>query len=69
MLPILANFVPESWHRNTIAQWLPSNAGFQILEKTTQPLQLSPWAGLAVFAGWVAIAFAGALVLLHQRDV
>jgi len=32
-------------------------------------LQLSPWVGLAVFAGWVAIVFAGALVLLRQRDV
>ena len=69
MLPILVSFVPASWHRTTIAQWLPSNAGLQILERTTQPLQLSPWVGLTVFAGWVAIAFAGALVLLRQRDV
>jgi len=69
MLPILTSFLPASWHRSTIAQWLPSNAGLQILEKTTRPLQLSPWVGLAVFAGWVAITFAGALVLLRQRDV
>ena len=69
LLPILVSFVPGSWHRNTIAQWLPSNAGFQIIERTTQPLQFSPWVGLAVFAGWVALAFAGALVLLRRRDV
>lgn len=69
ILPILMSFLPASWHRAAIAQWLPSNAGMQIIEKTTQPLQLSPWVGLAVFAGWVAVAFAGALVRLRQRDV
>ena len=48
---------------------LGSNAGMQIIEKTTQPLQFSPWAGLAVFAGWVAVAFVAGLVLLRRRDV
>jgi ABC-type transport system involved in multi-copper enzyme maturation permease subunit len=32
-------------------------------------LQFSPWVGLAVFAGWVAVTFAAALVLLRRRDV
>jgi ABC-2 type transport system permease protein len=68
ILPILMNFVPESWHQAAISQWLPSNAGFQIIEKTTQPLQFSPWVGLAVFVGWVAVGFAAALVLLRRRD-
>ena len=68
ILPILMNFLPVSWHRDAIAQWLPSNAGMQIIEKTTQPLQFSPWVGLAVFAGWVVLAFAAALVLLQRRD-
>jgi hypothetical protein len=40
----------------------------QIVEKVAQPLQFSPWAGLAVFAGWVAVAFVAGLVLLHRRD-
>jgi len=69
ILPIMMNFLPVSWHRDAIAQWLPSNAGMQIIEKTTQPLQFSPWAGLAVFAGWVAVAFVAGLVLLRRRDV
>ncbi len=69
ILPIMMNFLPVSWHRDAIAQWLPSNAGMQIIEKVTQPLQFSPWAGLAVFAGWVAVAFLAALVLLRRRDV
>jgi ABC-2 type transport system permease protein len=68
ILPILMNFLPVSWHRDAIAQWLPSNAGMQIIEKTTQPLQFSPWVGLAVFAGWVVLAFAAALILLRRRD-
>ena len=68
ILPIMMNFLPVSWHRDAIAQWLPSNAGMQIVEKVTQPLQFSPWAGLAVFAGWVAVAFVAALVLLRRRD-
>jgi len=69
ILPIMMNFLPATWHRDAIAQWLPSNAGFQIIEKTTQPLQFSPWVGLAVFAGWVTVAFVAALVLLRRRDV
>jgi ABC-type transport system involved in multi-copper enzyme maturation permease subunit len=68
ILPIMMNFLPVSWHRDAIAQWLPSNAGSQIIEKVTQPLQFSPWAGLAVFAGWVAVAFVAGLVLLRRRD-
>jgi len=68
ILPILMNFLPTSWHRDAIARWLPSNAGFQILEKTVQPAQFTPWVGLAVLAAWVAVAFAGALVLLRRRD-
>jgi hypothetical protein len=68
ILPIMMNFLPVSWHRDAIAQWLPSNAGMQIVEKVTQPLQFSPWAGLAVFAGWVAVAFLAGLVLLRRRD-
>ncbi len=69
ILPILMNFLPVSWHRDAIAQWLPSNAGMQIIEKVAQPLQFSPWVGLAVFVGWVACAFVAALVLLRRRDV
>ena len=68
ILPIMMNFLPVSWHRDAIAQWLPSNAGMQIIEKVTQPLQFSPWVGLAVFAGWVAVAFAVGVVLLRRRD-
>jgi len=69
ILPIVMGFLPVSWHRDAITRWLPANAGAQIMEKVTQPLQFSPWAGLAIFAGWVAVAFVAGLVLLRRRDV
>jgi hypothetical protein len=68
ILPILMNFLPVSWHRDAIGQWLPSATGMQIVEKVTPSLMFSPWAGLAVFAGWVAVAFVTGLVLLRRRD-
>jgi ABC-type transport system involved in cytochrome c biogenesis permease subunit len=68
ILPILMGFVPVSWHPDAIGRWLPSAAGFQIIEKTAQPLMFSPWVGLSVLAGWVAVAFAAAPVLLRHRD-
>ena len=69
ILPLMMSFLPVSWHRDAIARWLPTNAGWQIFEKVTQPLYFSPWAGLAVFAGWVALALVAGLVLLRRRDV
>jgi ABC-2 type transport system permease protein len=69
ILPIMMSFLPVSWHRDAITQWLPANAGVQILHKVAEPLQFGPWTGLAVFAGWVAVAFVAALFLLRRRDV
>ena len=69
ILPIMMNVLPVSWHRDAIARWLPVNAGAQIIEKATQPLYFSPWAGLAVFAAEVAAVFVAGLVLLRRRDV
>jgi hypothetical protein len=45
ILPIMMDFLPVSWHRDANAQWLPSNAGLQIIEKTTQPRQFSRGSG------------------------
>jgi ABC-type transport system involved in multi-copper enzyme maturation permease subunit len=68
ILPIVMSFLPVSWHRDAIARWMPASAGAQIMEKATQPLQFSPWAGLAVFVGWVAVIFVAGLVLIRRRD-
>jgi ABC-2 type transport system permease protein len=68
ILPIMTDLLPASWHPAAIARWLPSNAGMQIVEKVSQPLQFSPWAGLSVFAGWVAVVFVAGLLLLRRRD-
>jgi len=42
ILPILMNFLPVSWHRDAIAQWLPSNACIQIIEKDNPTLAVQP---------------------------
>jgi ABC-type transport system involved in multi-copper enzyme maturation permease subunit len=69
LLPMVMGLMPDSGVKDAISQWNPASAGGQIIEMTTQPGMFSPWVGLAVFAGWIAIAFAGALVLLRRRDV
>jgi hypothetical protein len=35
----------------------------------TQAHRLSPWSGLALFAGYVAVTIGAAAVLLVRRDV
>ena len=65
--PVLIGLVP-----GTVGDWisklLPGNAGQAIMHVTTQPGQLSAWAGLAVFAGWVIAFLAAAAVALSRRD-
>ena len=65
--PVLIGLVPS-----TVGDWisklLPGNAGQAIMHVTTQPGQLSAWAGLAVFAGWVIAFLAAAAVALSRRD-
>jgi len=66
VLPPLMNVLPASWN-NAASPYLPLQAGEAILA-TTSGNQLSPWAGLAVFAGYAAFAIAVAAVLLVRRD-
>lgn len=46
---------------------LPDSAGAAILN-LTRNASLSPWAGLAVFAGYAAVTIAGATMLFRRRD-
>ena len=68
VLPPLMNVLPSSWN-NTISPYLPSNAGRAIMSTTPHIGTLSPWTGLALFAGYAAAAIAVAAVLLRHRDV
>ena len=67
MLPPLLGLLPTNWS-NAINPYLPSNAGGAIWTINPDPGTLAPWAGFALFCGYVALAFAVAAVLLRTRD-
>ncbi|MER6156496.1 ABC transporter permease [Streptomyces sp. NPDC001868] len=67
ILPGLATLLPDSWY-DTITPYFPSNAGSAIYALTESADSLSPGQGLAVFAGWVALALAGAAYRLRRTD-
>ncbi|WP_406430337.1 ABC transporter permease [Streptomyces sp. NBC_00631] len=68
ILPGLASLLPDSWY-DTLNPYFPSNAGSAVYALHQSSGSLSPGAGLAVFAGWVALALAGAAYRLVKSDV
>lgn len=67
ILPGLASLLPDSWY-DTINPYLPSNAGSAVYALHESADSLSSGAGLAVFAGWVALTLAGAAFRLVRTD-
>jgi hypothetical protein len=67
VLPGLASLLPDSWY-DTLSPYFPSNAGSAVYALHESSDALSPGAGLAVFAGWVALALAGAAYRLVKTD-
>ncbi|GAA4692031.1 ABC transporter permease subunit [Phytohabitans rumicis] len=67
IVPGLTSLLPDSWS-DTISPYLPSNAGSAVMSLTQSSDSLGPWTGLAVFAGWVAIALAAAAYRLVRSD-
>lgn len=67
ILPGLASLLPDSWY-DTLSPYFPSNAGSAVYALHESSDALSPGAGLAVFAGWVALALAGAAYRLVRSD-
>ncbi len=64
----LTGLLPDSWGQH-INAWMPTNAGQLILQPAQAPGDLlSPWQGLAVFAGWTALLLVVAAVLFARRD-
>jgi ABC-2 type transport system permease protein len=51
-----------------ILPYLPSNAGQAIMNVVPTPDSMAPWPGLALFAGYTALAVAAAALLLKRRD-
>ncbi|POX50623.1 hypothetical protein [Streptomyces sp. Ru72] len=68
ILPGLTSLLPASW-KDDITPYLPSNAGQAVTHLHQATDSLGPWAGLAVFAGWVALTLTGAAYRLVRTDV
>jgi ABC-2 type transport system permease protein len=68
ILPLLVGILPSSV-ANSISPYLPSSVGQAMTQIGHHAHTLSPGAGLAVFAGYTAVALAAAAVLLVRRDV
>jgi ABC-2 type transport system permease protein len=60
--PLLGLLVPSA------GPFLPDNAGTAVLQTTAAEGSLSPWAGLALFAGYAAAVLVVAAVLVDRRD-
>lgn len=67
ILPALLLTLPASI-QDTVVKFLPGNAGQAIFTTGNDTSVLSPWAGLAVFALYAAVALTLALVVLRRRD-
>jgi ABC-2 type transport system permease protein len=69
VIPPFVSILPSSL-ADSIDPYLPSNAGEAMMRIGNHAHTLSPGAGLAVFAGYVAVTIAAAAaVLLVRRDV
>jgi ABC-2 type transport system permease protein len=67
VLPALLSTLPASI-QPTVVKFLPGNAGQAIFTTVKESSTLSPWAGLAVFALYVAAAATISVVLVRRRD-
>jgi ABC-2 type transport system permease protein len=67
ILPGLASLLPDSVY-DTVNPYFPSNAGSAMYALHQSSDALSAGAGLAVFAGWVALTLAGAAWRLTKSD-
>jgi ABC-2 type transport system permease protein len=68
VIPPLISILPSSL-ANSIDPYLPSSAGQAMMQIGHHAHTLSPGAGAAVFAGYVAVVIAAGAVLLVRRDV
>ncbi|MEU7615326.1 ABC transporter permease [Micromonospora rifamycinica] len=67
IVPGLALLLPDSI-AESVSPYLPSNAGGAVMTLAPGDGTLAPWAGLAVFAGYVVIALAAAAYRLKKTD-
>ena len=63
----LIDVLPTSW-RNAVINYMPANAGSQVMAVQHTPGALGAWTGLGVFACYAAAAIIAATVLITRRD-
>ena len=64
----LVDLLPTTW-RNHVINYMPANAGSQIITVVPTRYALAPWTGLVVLCLYAAAALIGAAVLVTRRDV
>ncbi|MFI0349976.1 ABC transporter permease [Actinomadura sp. 9N407] len=70
IVPILARTISDPDWQRLLERIAPMSAGLAVQATTDLGgLPISPWAGLAVTAGWAAAALMAGGLLLHIRDV
>ncbi|MCA2217128.1 ABC transporter permease subunit [Jidongwangia harbinensis] len=67
VVPVLAPLLPDAIS-DAVTPYLPGNAGSAVMALAPAEGTLSPWAGLAVFAGYVAVTLAAAAYRLKKTD-
>jgi ABC-2 type transport system permease protein len=67
IVPGVVSLLPAGWSE-TIAPYLPSNAGQAFMSVGDNPDLLTPSAGAAVFIGWLVVLLSVAVTLLRRRD-
>lgn len=67
VLPGLANLLPSSWQASVVP-YFPSNAGQALYTQHNDHAMMHPWAGFALFVGYLVIAVIAAAVTLRRRD-
>jgi ABC-2 type transport system permease protein len=66
-LTVVTDLLPTNW-RNDLINYLPANAGSQILTVIHPAGALAPWAGLGVLSLYAVTAISAAAILVTRRD-
>ena len=66
-LTVVTDLLPTSW-RNDIINYLPANAGSQIITVIHTSGALGPWSGLGVLSLYALAALTAATILITRRD-
>lgn len=67
VVPLVTGFLPTSF-QETVAKYLPAQAGMALFNVVVDPRALAPWTGFAVLLAYGAVTLAVGAALLVRRD-